>query len=186
MISTNDLRPGIIIDLDGTLYLIVTAQHVKPGKGSAFVRVKMKKLSDGSTIEQTFRAGEKVQRAYLETKQMQYLYSDGEHFVFMDTDTYEQVTLSGDIMTDVQQWLKEGMMVNVQFYQGKAVGIEVPTFVELEVVETEPGVRGDTAQGGSKPAKLETGAVVQVPLFITEGDIIRVDTRTGEYVERVG
>jgi len=146
----------------------------------------MKKLSDGSTIEQTFRAGEKVQRAYLETKQMQYLYSDGEHFVFMDTDTYEQVTLSGDIMSDVQQWLKEGMMVNVQFYQGKAVGIEVPTFVELEVVETEPGVRGDTAQGGSKPAKLETGAVVQVPLFITEGDIIRVDTRTGEYVERVG
>jgi len=104
----------------------------------------------------------------------------------MDTDTYEQVTLSGDIMSDVQQWLKEGMMVNVQFYQGKAVGIEVPTFVELEVVETEPGVRGDTAQGGSKPAKLETGAVVQVPLFITEGDIIRVDTRTGEYVERVG
>jgi len=146
----------------------------------------MKKLSDGSTIEQTFRAGEKVQRAYLETKQMQYLYSDSEHFVFMDTDTYEQVTLSGDIMSDVQQWLKEGMMVNVQFYQGKAVGIEVPTFVELEVVETEPGVRGDTAQGGSKPAKLETGAVVQVPLFITEGDIIRVDTRTGEYVERVG
>ncbi|NPV88688.1 elongation factor P [Coprothermobacteraceae bacterium] len=186
MISTNDLRSGIIIDMDGVLYLIVSAQHVKPGKGSAFVRVKMKRLSDGSTLEQTFRAGEKVQRAFVETKQMQYLYNDGEHYVFMDMATYEQVTLAGDIIEDVRLWLKEGMTVNVQFYQGKAVGVEVPTFVELAVVETEPGVRGDTAQGGSKPAKLETGAVVQVPLFVTEGDIVRVDTRTGEYVERIG
>ncbi len=185
MISTNDLRSGVVIEVDGVLYRIVEAQHVKPGKGSAFVRVKMRRLSDGALIDTTFRAGEKVKQAYLEPKDMQYLYNDGEFYYFMDTHTFDQVAVPAEVIGDAVKFLKEDMEVRMYYYQGSPISVELPTFVELEVVETDPGVRGDTVSGGSKPATLETGAVIQVPLFIKIGDVVKVDTRTGEYVERV-
>ncbi len=185
MISTNDLRSGVVIDIDGVLYRIIEAQHVKPGKGSAFVRVKMKRLSDGASIETTFRAGEKVKQAYLEGKDMQYLYNDGDTYYFMDTHTYDQVGIPAEVVGDAAKFMKEDTTVRIYYYEGNPLSVELPTFVELEVVDTDPGLRGDTAAGGSKPATLETGAVVQVPLFIKIGDVLKIDTRTGEYVERV-
>ncbi|HHW02651.1 MAG TPA: elongation factor P [Thermoanaerobacterales bacterium] len=185
MISTNDLRTGVTVEIDGDVFMVVDFQHVKPGKGAAFVRTKIKNVKTGQVFERTFRAGEKLNRAVIERKTMQYLYESGETYYFMDTQTFEQIPLNKDQLGDSIKYLKENMEVMVMFYEGVSIGIELPTFVELQVIETEPGFKGDTATGGSKPATLETGAVVQVPLFINKGDVIRVDTRTGEYLSRV-
>lgn len=185
MISTNDLRTGVTVEIDGDVYMVVDFQHVKPGKGAAFVRTKIKNIKTGQVFERNFRAGEKLNRAMVERKTMQYLYSEGNVYYFMDTQTYEQIPLNEDQMGDAIKYLKENMEVMVMFYDGVSIGIELPTFVELEVTQTEPGFKGDTATGGSKPATLETGLTVQVPLFINIGDVIRVDTRTGEYLSRV-
>lgn len=185
MITTADFRNGMTIELDGILYNILYFQHVKPGKGQAFVRTRLKNLKTGAVIEKTFRAGEKVELALLDKRKMQYLYKDGRNFIFMDSETFEQMSIDEDEVGQAADYLKEGVMVEIPLYEGKPVGVEPPVFVDLEVVETSPGVKGDTASGGGKPAKLETGLVITVPLFIEEGNVVRVDTRTGEYVERV-
>ncbi|ADL08079.1 elongation factor P [Thermosediminibacter oceani] len=185
MISTNDLRPGVTVEIDGEVYMVVDFQHVKPGKGAAFVRTRIKNIKTGQVFERNFRAGEKLNRAIVERKTMQYLYQTDDTYYFMDTQTFEQIPLNKDQLGDAVKYLKENLEVMVMFYEGVPIGIELPTFVELTVVDTEPGFKGDTATGGSKPATLETGAVVQVPLFINKGDVIRVDTRTGEYLSRV-
>lgn len=185
MISTNDFRIGLTIELDGEIYSVVDFQHVKPGKGSAFVRSKLKNVKTGFTVERTFRAGEKVPRAHIEHREMQYLYSSDQDNFFMDTSTYEQIVLTDETLGDSKKYLKENMVIGIQMYEGAPIGVDLPNSVELTVVETDPGLRGDTVSGGTKPATLETGAIVQVPLFINMGDVIRVDTRTGEYLERV-
>lgn len=185
MISTNDFHTGLTIELDGDIYMVIDFQHVKPGKGAAFVRSKLKNLRSGSTTERTFRAGEKVPRALVERKEMEYLYASGEEYIFMDTESYEQISLSRETLGDNLKYLKENMQLNILLFKGEILGLELPNSVELKVVETEPGFKGDTAAGGSKPAKLETGLVVQVPFFINEGDVLRIDTRTGAYLERV-
>ena len=185
MISTNDFHTGLTIELDGDIYMVIDFQHVKPGKGAAFVRSKLKNLRSGSTTERTFRAGEKVPRALIERKEMEYLYGSGEEYIFMDTESYEQISLSRETLGDNLKYLKENMHLNILLFKGEILGLELPNSVELKVVETEPGFKGDTAAGGSKPAKLETGLVVQVPFFINEGDVLRIDTRTGAYLERV-
>ena len=184
MISTNDFRTGLTIELEGEPCQIVDFQHVKPGKGAAFVRAKIKNLRTGSVTEQTFRAGEKVPRAILDRRQMQYLYNDGENFVFMDNENFEQIFLSMDQLGGDEKYLKENMDCQIALFQGKFLGLDLPNTVELEVVETEPGIKGDTASGGTKPATLETGLVVQVPFFINIGDKLKIDTRTGHYIER--
>jgi elongation factor P len=186
MISTADFRNGMTIEMDGTLYNIVYFQHVKPGKGGAFVRTKLKNLKTGAVIDKTFRAGEKVELAILDKRSMQYLYHEGGNLIFMDMETYEQMPISGEVVAEAEDFLKEGITVDISLYEGKPVGVEPPVFVELEVAETTPGVKGDTASGGSKPATLETGLVVNVPLFVETGNIIKVDSRSGEYVERAG
>ncbi len=185
MISTNDFRTGLTIEVEGDVYTVVDFQHVKPGKGSAFVRSKLKNLRTGAVIERTFRAGEKLPRAHLERKEMQYLYREGDSYVFMDNETYEQVSLTTEQLGDNVKYLKENMNIYLLTYGGNLIGVELPNFVELEVVAADPGVRGDTATGGTKSATLETGLAIQVPLFVEVGDVIRVDTRTGEYLERV-
>ncbi|HHV45055.1 MAG TPA: elongation factor P [Firmicutes bacterium] len=184
MISVNDLRTGLTIVVEGDIYSVVEFLHVKPGKGAAFVRTKLKNVKTGAVVERTFRAGEKVEQAHIETSEMQYLYQSGNTYVFMNTETYEQLELSAAVLGDAAKYLKENMEILVQFYQGAPIGVILPTAVELKVVRTEPGFKGDTATGGSKPAELETGLVVQVPLFIDEGEIVKVDTRTGEYISR--
>ncbi len=185
MISTNDFHTGVTIEIDGDIYTVVDFQHVKPGKGSAFVRSKLKNIRTGSVTEKTFRAGEKIPRAHLERKKMQFLYSTGSEYFFMDTETYEQLGLDGDQLGNAVKYLIENMEIEVIQFKGEIVGVEVPMFVELTVAETDPGFKGDTASGGSKPAKLETGLMVNVPFFINEGDKVRIDTRTGGYMERV-
>ncbi|MFY9135199.1 MAG: elongation factor P [Bacillota bacterium] len=185
MISTNDFRTGLTIEWDGGVWTVVDFQHVKPGKGAAFVRAKLKNVITGAVIENTFRAGEKLPKAQIDYREMQFLYESGGQYFLMDQNTYDQISLSQDVLADAIQYLKENMIIGVQFYEGSPIGIELPNFVELEIVETDPGLRGDTASGGTKPAKLETGAVVQVPLFVQTGDKIRVDTRTNQYLERV-
>lgn len=185
MLNTNDLRAGTAIELDGTPYLVTKFAHVKPGKGPAFVRVALKNLLTGASHERTLRAGDKVNRARLDDRTVTFLYAAGEEYHFMDEKNYEELVVGGGDLGEVSQWLKDGTSLKLVFYAGKPVAVEPPTFVELAVSETDPGVRGDTATGGSKPATLETGAVVSVPLFIDAGDVIRVDTRTGEYVDRV-
>ncbi|NLW59243.1 MAG: elongation factor P [Firmicutes bacterium] len=184
MISVNDFRTGLTIEVDGQIYTVVEFMHVKPGKGAAFVRSKLKNLRTGYTVEKTFNAGEKVALARVETKEMMFLYKSDEDYVFMDNNTYEQLTLNEKTIGDGVKFLKENMNVMVQMYNGEAIGVTLPTTVELAVVHTEPGFKGDTATGGSKPATLETGVVVNVPLFIEEGDILQIDTRTGEYLRR--
>lgn len=184
MVSVNDLRTGLTIELDGEVYSVVEFLHVKPGKGSAFVRTKLKNVKTGQVFERTFRAGEKVNRAIVETREMQYLYNDGTDYVFMDTQSYDQINLAADQLGTAPGFLKENMNILIQFYQGQPIGVELPTFVELTVTHTEPGFKGDTATGGTKPATTETGLEVQVPLFVDTGDVIRVDTRTGEYLSR--
>ena len=184
MISSNDFRNGTTIELEGGVWVVVDFQHVKPGKGAAFVRSKLKNIKTGAVVERTFNAGEKVPRAHLDQRQMQYLYESDGAFNFMDNENYEQIALSSDQLGDAKRFLKENMSIGVLFFQGVVIGIDMPNSVELEVVETDPGIRGDTATGGTKPAKLETGYVVRVPLFINTGDVLRVDTRSGDYIER--
>ncbi len=185
MITTADFRNGITIELEGALYNLVYFQHVKPGKGGAFVRTRLKNLKTGAVIEKTFRAGERVELAILDKRRMQYLYRDGDNYLFMDLDTYEQMPISAEEVGETAKYLVEGVTVEVPLYEGKPVGVEPPVFVEMEVVETAPGVKGDTASGGSKPATLETGLVVNVPFFVEAGNRVKIDTRSGEYVERV-
>lgn len=184
-VSTTEFRNGLKIEIDGEPYVIVEFQHVKPGKGGAFVRTKFKSLKSGNVTDKTFRAGEKVDVPDLEEKTMQYLYGADKDRVFMDTTSYEQVSLNEKQLGDSINYLKENMEIKVLYHKGKPINIEVPMFVELAIVKTDPGVRGDTASGGSKPATLETGAVVKVPLYMNEGDVIKVDTRTGTFIERV-
>jgi elongation factor P len=182
-VSTAEFRKGLKIELDGQPYNIVEFQHVKPGKGGAFVRTKLKHLRLGRVVDRTFRAGEKVGLVDYEQRSMQYLYKD-DKFHFMNLETFEQIALDADVVAEAASWLKETMEVDVFIINGVPAGVEVPNFVELEVVKTDPGLRGDTASGGSKPATLETGAVVHVPLFINQGELLRIDTRTGAYIER--
>jgi elongation factor P len=183
--TTTDFRNGMTIDMEGDLYNIVFFQHVKPGKGGAFVRTRLKNLKTGAVTEKTFRAGEKVELAILDKRKMQYLYGDSGNLFFMDEETFEQMAITEEEVGEAAQFLLEGITVEVPLYEGKPVGIEPPVFVEMEVVETAPGVKGDTASGGSKPARLETGLTVNVPLFIEAGNKVKVDTRSGDYVERV-
>jgi len=184
MISSNDFQTGLTIELEGEIYTVIDFQHVKPGKGAAFVRSKLRNMRSGSTTEKTFRAGEKIERALIEKKAMEYLYSTGEEFVIMDMESYEQITLNSIQLGDNLRYLKENMPLLVMVFKEEIIGIELPNSVELTVVETDPGFKGDTAAGGSKPAKLETGYVVQVPFFINTGDVLRIDTRSGAYLER--
>ena len=184
MITAGDFRNGVTFELDGQVYQVVEFMHVKPGKGAAFVRTKLKNVITGATIEKTFNPSDKMPRANIERKDMQYLYNDGDLYYFMDMETYEQLPLGTDAI-GVLKFVTENITVKVLSYTGNVFGIEPPTFVELEVTHTEPGFRGDTATGATKPAVVETGASVKVPLFVNQGDVIRIDTRTGDYLERV-
>jgi elongation factor P len=183
-VSTAEFKKGLRIMFDGHPYAIVDFQHVKPGKGGAFVRTKLKHMRLGKVIDNTFRSGEKVDLVDFDDKTMQFLYKD-DRYNFMDTETYEQVSMSADEVGEARDYLKENTEVDVLYIDGAPVAVELPNFVELTIARTDPGLRGDTAQGGNKPATLETGAVVQVPLFLNEGDVVKVDTRTGEYLGRV-
>jgi elongation factor P len=183
-VSTAEFKKGLKIQFDGAPYTIVDFQHVKPGKGGAFVRTKLKHMKLGRVIDNTFRAGEKVELVDFEEKRMQYLYKD-DRYHFMDLDTYDQISLSAEEVGDARDFLKENTEVEILFIDANPVTVELPNFIELQIVTTDPGIRGDTASGGSKPATLETGAVVQVPLFLNEGDVVKVDTRSGEYLGRV-
>ena len=185
MYSTQDFRKNLKIEIDGEPYVIVDCQHVKPGKGVAFVKTRYKSLISGRVLDKNFRSGEKVGRPNLEPRTMQYLYVDGEHYVFMDNNTYEQVRLNADALETVLEFLKDNVEVEILFYNNRPISVDLPNFLELEVTQTDPGLKGDTASGGSKPATLETGAVINVLLYIKEGEIVRVDTRTGSFVERV-
>ena len=184
-VSTTEFRNGLKIEIDGEPYVIVEFQHVKPGKGGAFVRTKFKSLKWGNVTDKTFRAGEKVDVPDLEEKTMQYLYGADKDRVFMDTSSYEQISLNEKQLGDSINYLKENMEIKVLYHKGMPINIDVPMFVELAIARTDPGVRGDTASGGSKPATMETGAVVKVPLYMNEGDVIKIDTRTGTFIERV-
>jgi elongation factor P len=183
-VSTAEFKKGLKIQHDGQPYTIVDFQHVKPGKGGAFVRTKLKHMRQGRVIDNTFRAGEKVELVDFDEKHMQYLYKD-ERYHFMDTETYDQISLSPDEVGDARDFLKENAEVDILFIDGSPVTVELPNFMELAIVKTDPGIRGDTASGGSKPARLETGATIQVPLFLNEGDVVKVDTRSAEYLSRV-
>ncbi len=184
VVSTAEFKKGLRIMFDGQPYAIVDFQHVKPGKGGAFVRTKLKHMRLGKVIDNTFRSGEKVDLVDFDDKTMQFLYKD-DRYNFMDTENYEQVSLSGEEVGDARDYLKENIEVQVLYIDGSPVTVELPNFVEIAIARTDPGVRGDTAQGGSKPATLETGAVINVPLFLNEGDVVKVDTRTGDYLGRV-
>jgi elongation factor P len=184
-VSTNNLKNGMAISYDNKTWVIVEFQHVKPGKGGAFVRTKLKEIKSGRVVDITFRGGEKLDDVRLETKNLQYLYNDGSSYHFMDTTSYEQSELSAEFVGEAAKWLKENDVATVLIAGDEMIGVEPPMFVELEVTETDPGFKGDTVQGGNKPATLETGAVVPVPMFINTGDKIRVDTRDGKYVTRV-
>lgn len=185
MISASDFRKGVTFELNGEPYVVLDFQHVKPGKGAAFVRTKYKNLKTGATREEAFNPSDKFPKAHIETKEMQYLYNDGELYYFMDNETYEQIPLTLSEVEDAIKFLKENENATIKFYQGKAFQVDPPNFVELLVVAADPGVKGDTASNVTKSATLETGAVIQVPLFVNEGDKVRVDTRTGEYMSRV-
>ncbi len=184
MITTSDFKTGLTIEWDGGLYQIIEFQHVKPGKGAAFVRTKLRNKRTGAVVERTFRTTEKVEKAHIERLEMQYLYLDGDFYVFMNTETYDQVHLTAANLGDGLKFLKDNMNIHVQFYKDEPIGVELPTTVVLKVAETEPGVKGDTANNVTKAATLETGASVQVPLFVNEGDELIIDTRTGDYVSR--
>jgi len=185
MISTSEFRSGEAIMLDVQLWIIIEFQHVKPGKGGAFVRTKLRRLKDNSVIERTFRAGEKFQEAFIEKRTLQYLYRTADTFHLMDTKTYEEVEIPTEVVGQAAGFLKENMELEGQFHDGQLLGVQPPMFVDVHIESTEPGVRGDTSKAGMKPAKLETGATIQVPLFVETGDVIRVDTRSGSYVSRV-
>lgn len=185
MASTSDFRPGMTIRMDGNLWTVVEFQHVNPGNWRAFVRAKLKNLKNEKVVEIRFRAGEAVDEVRVETKEYQYLYSDGTDFHVMDKETYDQITVPQSVIGDGSKFLKESETIEIMFNGNEIIAVEIPITVNLKVVETPPGVRGDTATGAQKPAKVETGAMVNVPLFINEGDVIKVDTRTGNYLERV-
>ena len=184
MISAGDFRNGITLEIEGNVYQIVEFQHVKPGKGAAFVRTKIKNVMTGAVVERTFRPTEKFPAARIDRVDMQYLYADGDLYNFMDVNTYEQIALSSDVVGDALKFVKENETVKVCSYNGKVFSVEAPLFVELEVTDTEPGFKGDTATGATKPATLETGAQINVPLFVNQGDRVKIDTRTGEYLSR--
>lgn len=185
MITAGEFRNGITFELEGNVYQVVEFQHVKPGKGAAFVRTKIKNVITGGVVEKTFRPTEKFEKAHIERKDMEYSYKDGDLYYFMDQETFDMIPISAEQVGDALKFVKENMVCKILSYKGNVFGIEPPTFVELAIAETEPGFKGDTATGATKPATLETGAVIQVPLFVDGSDIIRVDTRTGEYMERV-
>jgi elongation factor P len=185
MIVAGDFRNGVTFELDGQLFQIVEFQHVKPGKGAAFVRVRMKNIITGATVERTFNPTDKMPKAHIERKDMQYLYNDGDLYYFMDVESFEQLPINAEKIGDTFKFVKENMVVKILSHKGNVFGIEPPTFVELEIIETEPGFKGDTATGATKPATMETGAIVKVPLFVNQNDKIKIDTRTGEYMERV-
>ena len=184
MISAGDFRNGLTLEMDNNIYQIIEFQHVKPGKGAAFVRAKMRNLRTGSVVERTFNAGEKMPKAHIERRDMQYLYESDDKLIFMDNESFEQHELTKEQMGNAINFLKENMDITIMSFSGTILGVELPNTVELTVVETDPGIRGDTATGGNKPAKMETGYVVKVPLFINEGDVLRIDTRSGDYIER--
>ena len=184
MVSTNDMRPGQTLDIEGKLFTITYYQHVKFGKGQAFVKTKLKNVKTGAVVERTFRADEKVNLAVLDKREMQYLYEDDAGLVFMDTDTYEQVHVDPELLGDARKFLKDGTLCNVPVYEGTPIGAEMPVVAELEITDTEPGMKGDRVSGALKPATVETGAVIQVPLFLEKGERIKVDTRSGEYMSR--
>lgn len=184
-VDTSQFRNGLKVILDGQPYVMTYFQHVKPGKGGAFVRTRVKNLLNGKVLERNFRSGERVELADIEEKRMQYLYLDGENLVFMDQETFDQIPFPQEVVGDARKFLKENMEVEVLFWNGRPVNVELPAFVELVVTRCDPGLKGDTASGATKPATLETGAVVSVPLFVKEGDTLRIDTRTEEYVDRV-
>ncbi|MCL2518031.1 MAG: elongation factor P [Oscillospiraceae bacterium] len=184
MISAGEFRNGVTFEMDGNVMQIIEFQHVKPGKGAAFVRTKLRNVITGGVVEKTFNPTDKFENAYVERKEMQYLYSDGELYYFMDMESFEQLPLNADKLDDNFKFVKENMMCKIISYKGNVFGVEPPMHVELEVTDTEPGFRGDTATNASKPATLETGTIIKVPLFINVGDILKIDTRTGEYIER--
>ena len=185
MVSAGDFRNGITIEIEGNVYQIIEFQHVKPGKGAAFVRTKLKNIKSGGVVEKTFRSTEKFENAHIDRADMQYLYNDGDLYYFMDVNTYDQIPLSKDMVGDALKFVKENEMVKICSHKGQVFSIEPPLFVELEITETEPGFKGDTATGATKPATVETGAVVDVPLFVDQSDKIKIDTRTGGYLSRV-
>ena len=185
MVMAGDFRKGVTVEIDGQVWTIVDFQHVKPGKGAAFVRTKIKNIMTGAVLERTFNPSDKVPKAHVERKDMQYLYNDGELYYFMDVETYEQIPLNHAQVEEAINFVTENMNVQIKFFKGEPFSVEPPNFVELEIVQTDPGFKGDTATGATKPATLETGYVVNVPLFVNQNDRIRVDTRTGEYMERV-
>ncbi|WP_125768755.1 elongation factor P [Companilactobacillus furfuricola] len=183
-ISVNEFKNGLTIEVKDGIWRVIEFQHVKPGKGSAFVRSKLKNLRTGAVQEMTFRSTAKVEKAQIENKKMQYLYADGTNHVFMDMNTYEQLTIPGEQLTDELKYLKENMEVNIMMYNGETLGVDLPNTVDLKVVETEAGIKGDTQSGGSKPATMETGVVVQVPFFVNEGDMLTINTQDGTYISR--
>lgn len=185
MVSAGDFKNGVTFEIDGDVFQIVSFQHVKPGKGSAFVRTKLKNIKTGATVEKSFSPSEKYPKAEISTKEMQYLYNDGGLYYFMDPESYEQIPLNHSQVEEAIVYLKENDNATIKFHNGEAFSVEPPLFVELKVTETEPGFKGDTSQGATKPAVVETGAQINVPLFVEEGNVIRIDTRTGEYMERV-
>lgn len=184
MISAGDFRNGATFEMDGSVYSIIEFQHVKPGKGAAFVRTKIRNVITGAVTERTFNPNDKFPTAFIERKDMQYLYNDGDLYYFMDPDSFEQIPISGSVLGDNFKFVKENMDCKILSYKGSVFGVEPPNFVELEIVKTDPGFKGDTATNATKPATVETGAEIKVPLFINEGEKIRIDTRTGEYMER--
>ncbi len=181
----NDLRKGVMIKVDNELWVVLGFQHIKPGKGGAFVKTKLRSIKKNTIIDKAFRAGEKIENIFIEKRKMQFLYKDGESSIFMDLENYEQESIPNQFIEDEMRFLKEGQEVDVNIYEGEIISIELPTFVQLKVVHTEPGVKGDTATTTFKPSTLETGAKIQVPLFVNENDILKIDTRTGEYIERL-
>jgi elongation factor P len=184
MITAGEFRNGVTFDLDGQIFQVVEFQHVKPGKGAAFVRTKIRNVITGATVERTFNPTDKMPKAHIERKDMQYLYNDGDLYYFMDIETFEQMPINASSIGDALKFVKENMNCKILSHKGNVFGIEPPTFVELQVTQTDPGFKGDTATGATKPATLETGATIKVPLFVNEGDMLRIDTRTGEYLER--
>ena len=185
MISAGDFKNGVTVEIDGNIYQILEFQHVKPGKGAAFVRTKLKNISSGGVVEKTFRPTEKFPKAHIDRKDMQYLYRDGDLFNFMDVETYDQIALNEDVVGDSLKFVKENEVVKICSHNGNVFSVEPPLFVELAITETEPGFKGDTAQGATKPATVESGAIVMVPLFVEQGDVLKIDTRSGEYLSRV-
>ena len=185
MVTAGDFRNGLTIELEGNVYQVIEFQHVKPGKGAAFVRTKLKNIKNGGVVEKTFRPTEKCPQAHIERQEMQYLYSDGELFHFMNTETFDQIALNADAIGDSLKFVKENEMVKMVSHNGELFAVEPPLFVELLITECEPGVKGDTATGATKPCVVETGATLYVPLFVNQGDTIKIDTRTGEYLSRV-